>query len=110
MIGSQPADLCSGDGEIGAQAGGGYWWLSALEGSRGGCGAVVGLALPGGVEVFSDSVGVDEPGGHARCGGDSGGRDRRPRCPGPSLRCFDLRLCRGCAPALLPVVHVSFAV
>ena len=56
----------SGDGEVGAQAGGCDRLVSGV-GADGGWGAVHGLALSGsgGVEVFSDAVGVDEPGGHA---------------------------------------------
>jgi hypothetical protein len=49
--------------------------LGALGGSGRRFASVVVLALSGCVEVFSDSVGVDEPGGHTSCGGHSGGGD-----------------------------------
>jgi len=68
-------DLVTSDGEVGAQAGGCDLLPAGVGPGRGGWVAVGGLALAGGVEVFSDAFGVDEPGGHARSGGDRGGGD-----------------------------------
>jgi len=47
------------DGEVGAQVGSCDRLLAYAGASRGRCVAVDGLALTGGVEVFSDAVGVD---------------------------------------------------
>src|SRR5664279_3678372 len=57
-------DLVSSDGEVGAQAGGCDRLLTGAGTSREGRGDVHGLALSGsgGVEVFPDAFGVDEPG------------------------------------------------
>ena len=82
------------DGEVGAQVGSCDRLLAYAGASRGGCVAVDGLALTGGVEVFSDAVGVDEPGGHAGGGGDCDGGDGLSGGLHGLEFCSTRRLCR----------------
>ncbi len=68
-----------GEGQVGAQPGGGGAVLG-VDGRSGGDGcSVVGLAAAGGVDVLPDSLGVDQPSGNPGGFGHSGEGDRRPR-------------------------------